>query len=60
MVIINRVCPKIPTPVIARRFLRWRSGHVLPKQSPYKPTEIASSHKTLLALTLPDAFTERH
>ncbi len=50
--VLIRVCPKTPRPVIARRFL--------PKQSPCIITEIASSPKTLLAMTVPGAFADRH
>ncbi len=35
----------------ARRFLRQSSGQILPKQSTNKTAEIASSRKTLLAMT---------
>jgi hypothetical protein len=49
---LYRVCPKTPKPVIARRFL--------PKQSHHKTAEIASSHKTLLAMTVAVEFADRH
>jgi len=48
ILLLNSVCPKIPNFVIARRFL--------PKQSPHKTAEIASSPKTLLAMTVPAAL----
>ncbi len=60
------VCPKIEKPVMARRFLRQKlrtsftETCFLGSQSPGVTAEIASSHKTLLAMTEQVVFSDKH